>query len=30
MTSDNDIYVGKPSFFDGNNYDYWKFTCVIN
>jgi len=24
MTSDNGIHVGKPSFFDGNNYDYWK------
>ena len=24
MTSDNCIYVGKPPFFDGNNYDYWK------
>ena len=24
MTSDNEIHVGKPPFFDGNNYDYWK------
>jgi hypothetical protein len=24
MTIDNGIHVGKPSFFDGNNYDYWK------
>ena len=24
MTSDNGIHVGKPSFFDGNNSDYWK------
>src|SRR6185312_10367442 len=24
MTSDNGIHVGKPPFFDGNNYDYWK------
>ena len=24
MTSDNDIYVGKPPFFDENNYDYQK------
>ena len=24
MTSDNGIHVGKPLFFDGNNYDYWK------
>ena len=24
MTCENGIYVGKPSFYDGNNYDYWK------
>ena len=24
MTSDSGIHVGKPPFFDGNNYDYWK------
>ena len=24
MTSDNGIHVGKPPFFDGNSYDYWK------
>ena len=24
MTSDNGIHIGKPPFFDGNNYDYWK------
>ena len=24
MTSENEIHVGKPPFFDGNNYDYWK------
>ena len=24
MTSDNEIHIGKPLFFDGNNYDYWK------
>ena len=24
MTSENGIHVGKPSFFDGNNCDYWK------
>ena len=23
MTSDHG-HVGKPPFFDGNNYDYWK------
>ena len=24
MTSDNGIHVGKPPFFDENNFDYWK------
>ena len=24
MTRDNGIHVGKPPFFDRNNYDYWK------
>ena len=24
MTSENGIHVGKPPYFDGNNYDYWK------
>ena len=24
MTGDNGIHVGKPPFFDGNSYDYWK------
>ena len=24
MTSENGIHVGKPPFFYGNNYDYWK------
>ena len=24
MTSENGIHVGKPPFFDGNNYNYWK------
>ena len=24
MTSDNGIHVGKPPFFDENNYDDWK------
>ena len=28
MTSDNGIHVGKPPFFDGNNYDYWKVRMM--
>jgi hypothetical protein len=30
MTSDNDIHVGKPLFFDGNNYDYWKTRMIVH
>ena len=30
MTSDNGIHVGKPPFFDGNNYDYWKTTMLAH
>ena len=28
MTSENEIHVGKPPFFDGNNYDYWKVRMM--
>jgi hypothetical protein len=30
MTSDNGIYVGKPPFFDENNYDYWKTRMTVH
>ena len=30
MTSDNVIHVGKPPFFDGNNYDYWKTRISVH
>jgi hypothetical protein len=30
MTSDNGIHVGKPPFFDGNNYDYWKTRMTVH
>jgi hypothetical protein len=30
MTSDNGIHVGKPPFFDGNNYDYWKTRMAVH
>jgi len=30
MTSDNGIHVGKPPFFDGNNYDYWKVRMTAH
>ena len=29
MTSENGIHVGKPPFFDGNNYDYWKTRMSV-
>ena len=30
MTSDNGVHVGKPLFFDGNNYDYWKVRMTAH
>ena len=30
MTSDNEIHIGKPPFFDGNNYDYWKTRMLAH
>ena len=30
MTSENGIHVGKPPFFDGNNYDYWKTRMLAH
>ena len=30
MTSDNGIHVGKPPFFDGNNYNYWKSRMLAH
>ena len=30
MTSENEIHVGKPPFFDGNNYDYWKTRMSVH
>jgi hypothetical protein len=24
------IYVGRPSVFDGNNYDYWKKRMEVH
>ena len=30
MTSDNGIHIGKPPFFDGNNYDYWKTRMLAH
>ena len=30
MTSDNVVHVGKPPFFDENNYDYWKVRMTAH
>ena len=30
MTSANGVHVGKPHFFDGNNYDYWKVRMTAH
>jgi hypothetical protein len=30
MTNDNSIHIGKPLFFDRNNYDYWKTRITIH
>ncbi|XP_072146542.1 uncharacterized protein [Setaria viridis] len=30
MASENNIHVGKPPFFDGNNYDYWKTRMMVH
>ena len=30
MTSENEIHVGKPPVFDGNNYDYWKTRMLVH
>ena len=30
MTSDNGIHIGKPPFFDENNYNYWKTRMSVH
>ncbi|XP_004956819.1 uncharacterized protein LOC101780464 [Setaria italica] len=30
MASQNNVHVGKPPFFDGNNYDYWKTRIMVH
>jgi hypothetical protein len=29
MASNNNMHIGKPPHFDGNNYDYWKIRMSI-
>jgi hypothetical protein len=30
MTSNNIVHIGKPSHFDGNNYNYWKIRMSMH
>jgi hypothetical protein len=30
MASNNNVHIGKPPHFDGNNYDYWKIRMSIH
>jgi hypothetical protein len=30
MASNNNVHVGKPPHFDGNNYDYWKIRMSMH
>jgi hypothetical protein len=30
MASNNNVHIGKPSHFDGNNYDYWKIRMSMH
>jgi hypothetical protein len=30
MASNNNVHIGKPQHFDGNNYDYWKIRMSMH
>jgi hypothetical protein len=30
MASNNNVHIGKPLHFDGNNYDYWKIRMSMH
>jgi hypothetical protein len=30
MASNNNVHIGKPPHFDGNNYDYWKIRMLMH
>jgi hypothetical protein len=30
MASSNNVHIGKPPHFDGNNYDYWKIIMSMH
>jgi hypothetical protein len=30
MASNNNVHIGKPPHFDGNNYDYWKIRMPMH
>jgi hypothetical protein len=29
MASNNNVHIGNPPHFDGNNYDYWKIRMSM-
>jgi hypothetical protein len=30
MASNNNVHIGKPPYFDGNNYDFWKIRMSMH
>jgi hypothetical protein len=30
MANNNNVHIGKPPHFDGNNYDYWKIRMSMH
>jgi hypothetical protein len=30
MANNNNVHIGKPPYFDGNNYDYWKIRMSMH
>jgi hypothetical protein len=30
MASNNNVHIGKPPHFDGNNYDYWEIRMSMH
>jgi hypothetical protein len=30
MANNNNVHIGKPPHFDGNDYDYWKIRMSMH
>jgi hypothetical protein len=30
MANNNNVHIGNPPHFDGNNYDYWKIRMSMH